>query len=72
MFLESIVINKMKEGNVLFTDAINTFYLLLYDIKYMVKDNTQSKRGNQQPPLYELLFPISSKGHFLYKVPQTG
>ena len=29
-----------KEGNVLFNDALNTFYLLLYVIGHMVKDHS--------------------------------
>ena len=31
-------INHIKEGNVLFNDIFNTFYLLLYGLGYMVKD----------------------------------
>ena len=27
-----------KEGNVLFNDALNTFYLWLYGIRHMVKE----------------------------------
>ena len=38
-----------KEGNVLFNDALNTFYLRLYGIKHMVKDHSDSEKGN---PLY--------------------
>ena len=34
----------MKEGNVLFNDALNTFYLRLYGVSHMVKDHTDSKR----------------------------
>ena len=52
-----------KEGNVLFNDALNTFYLRLYGIRHMVKDHTDSERGNPLPP-HRLLFPISSKGFF--------
>ena len=37
-----------KEGNVLFNDAFNTFYLRLYGIRHMVKDHQDSKRGNLQ------------------------
>ena len=37
------------------------FYLRLYGVRYMVKDNSDSEKGNQLPP-YRLLFPISSKG----------
>ena len=53
-----------KEGNVLFNDALNTFYLRLYGVIHMVKDHSESERGNQLPP-HGLLFPISSKV-FLY------
>ena len=31
-----------KEGNVLFNDALNTFYLRLYGIRHMVKDHSKS------------------------------
>ena len=31
-----------KEGNVLFNDALNTFYLWLYGIGHMVKDHSDS------------------------------
>ena len=53
-----------KEGNVLFNDALNTFYLWLYGVRHMVKYHTDSDRGNLLPP-HGLLFPISSKV-FLY------
>ena len=52
-----------KEGNVLFNDALNTFYLRLYGVRHMVKDHSDSERGSQLPP-HGLLFPISSKGSF--------
>ena len=53
-----------KEGNVLFNDAFNTFYLRLYGVRHMVKDDTDSERGNPMPP-HGLLFHISSKGSFI-------
>ena len=37
-----------KEGNVLFNDALNTFYLLLYGVRHLVKDHSDSEKGN--PP----------------------
>ena len=43
-----------KEGNVLFNDVLNIFYLRLYGVGHMVKDHSD-----------RLLFPISSKV-FLY------
>ena len=57
-----------KEGNVLFNDALNTFYLRLYGVKHMVKDHSDSKRGNPLPP-HGLLFPIISKGSFIMHHP---
>ena len=46
---------RTKEGNVLFNDALNTFYLQLYGVRHMVKDHSDSKRGNPLPP-HGLLF----------------
>ena len=60
-----------KEGNVLFNDALNTFYLRLYGVTHMVKDHSDTERGNPLPP-HRLLFPISSKGSFICIIPQTG
>ena len=33
-----------KEGNVLFNDTLNTFYLQLYGIRHMVKDHSDSEK----------------------------
>ena len=60
-----------KEGNVLFNDALNTFYLRLYGVRHMVKDHSDSEKGNTLPP-HGLLFPISSKGSFICTIPQRG
>ena len=61
---------KRKEGNVLFNDALNTFYLRLYGVRHMVKDHSDSEIGNPLLP-HGLLFPISSKGSFICIIPQT-
>ena len=47
----------MKEGNVLFNDALNTFYLRLYGVRHMVKDHSDSEKGNPLPP-HRLLFQV--------------
>ena len=60
----------LKEGNILFNDALNTIYLRLYGIGHMVKDHSDSERGNLLPP-HGLLFPISSKGSFICTTSQT-
>ena len=49
-----------KEGNVLFIDALNTFYLRLYGVRHMANDHSDSERGNPLLP-HRLLFPISSR-----------
>ena len=59
------------EGNVLFNNALNTFYLWIYGIRHMVKDHSDSERGNLLPP-HRLLFLISSKGSFICIITQTG
>ena len=60
-----------KEGNVLFNDALNTFYLRLYGVRHMVKDHSDSEKGNPLPP-HMLLLPVSSKGYFICIFTQTG
>ena len=45
----------INEGNALFNDALNTFYLWLYGVRHMVKDHSDSERGNPLPP-HRLLF----------------
>ena len=48
----------------MFNDALNP-YLRLYSVGHMVKDHSDSERGNPLPPLHGLFFPIRSEG-FLY------
>ena len=60
-----------KEGNVLFNDALNTFYLRLYGVRHMVKGHSDSEKGNPLP-LHRLLFPINCNGPFICTIPQTG
>ena len=54
-----------RERNVLFNDALNTFYLWLYGVGHLVKDHSDSERGNLLPP-HGLLFPNSNKGSYMY------
>ena len=37
-----------KEGNGLFNDALNTFYLRLYGVRHMVKDHSDSEREREK------------------------
>ena len=56
--------------NILFNDALDKFYLRLCGVRHMVKDHSDSERGN---PLssHRLLFPISSKGSFICNIYPT-
>ena len=53
-----------RERNVLFNDALNTFYLRLYGVRHMAKDHSDSEKGNLLPP-HRLLLSINSKGSFI-------
>ena len=64
------VVEGRNEENVLFNDTLNTFYLWLYGIRHMVKDHSESKRGNPLLP-HGLLFPNSSNGSLICIIPQT-
>ena len=60
-----------RERNVLFNDALNTFYLRLYGVRHMVKDHSDSEKGNPLPP-HRILLSINSKGSFICTIQQTG
>ena len=60
-----------RERNVLFNDTLNTFYLRLYGVRHMVKDHSDSEKGNPLLP-HRLLLSINSKGSFICTIPQTG
>ena len=52
-----------------FNNILNTFSLRLYGVGHMVKDQSESDRGNPLPPLHRSLFLISSKGCFFIHHP---
>ena len=63
---------RRTEGNVLFNDALNTFfYLRLYGVRLLVNYYSDTEKGNPLPP-HGLLYPISRKGSFICTIPQTG
>ena len=53
-----------EERKVIFNDASKIFYLWLYGIRHMVKDHSDSKRGNLLLP-HGLFFLISSKAFYM-------
>ena len=60
-----------KEGNVLFNDALNTFYLRLYGVGHMVKDHSDSERGRKEgnvlfnDALNTFYLPLYGVGHMV-------
>ena len=48
----------MRERNVLFNDALHTFYLRLYGVRHMVKDHSDSER--------EMFYLTTHSTHFIY------
>ena len=51
-----------------FNDALNTFYLRLYGVRHMVKDHSDSEKGNPLPP-HQLLFFLLAARVILYAPP---
>ena len=70
-FVKENKIDGERERNVLFNDALNTFYLRLYGVRHMVKDHSDSEKGNPMLP-HGIFLSISSKGSFICTIPQTG
>ena len=60
-----LLLSPMKE---MLNDTLNTFHLRLYCVRHMVKDHSDSERGNLLLP-HGLLFPSSSKGSFICIIP---
>ena len=59
-----------KEMFYLMTPSTNfTYTYIVYGIKLMAKDHSDSKRGNLLPPLCGLPFLISSKESFICTIP---
>ena len=78
-FLRNIIVDEnvflcvVKEGRkemFYLTTHSTHFILRLYGVGHMVKDHSDSKRGNPLPP-HGLLFPINSKGSFICIIAQT-
>ena len=44
---------------------------MLYGVRHMVEDHSDSEKGNPLPP-HRLLLSINSKGSFICTIPQTG
>ena len=52
-----------RERNVLFNDALNTFYLRLYGVRHMVKDHSDNEKGEREREMFYL---TTHSTHFIY------
>ena len=66
-----LTLSRERERNVLFNDTLNTFYLRLYGVRHMVKDHSDSEKGNPLSP-HRLLLSINSKSSSICTILQTG
>ena len=60
--LNRLTISDQRERE-MFYYALNTFYLQLYGVRHMVKDHSDSEKGNPLLP-HRLLFPNKQQGFF--------
>ena len=70
IWLRTILIvrkERERERNVIFKDALNTFYLRLYGVRHMVKDHSDSEKGKREKERErEMLFLTTHSTHFIY------
>ena len=71
LHVKSILHHERKEGNVLFNDALNTFYLRLYGDTHIKKDHSEGERGDTHCRHMGYSFRLAARV-LLYASPQTG
>ena len=67
--LEPALIRKEREREMFYLTMHSTHFI--YGIRHMVKDHSDSEKGNPLPP-HRLLLSINSKGYFICTIQQTG
>ena len=53
-----------RKENVLFNDALNTFYLRSYSVRHMAKDHSDSERDEERER--EMFYLTTHSIHFIY------
>ena len=61
----------LRKEEMFYLTTHSTHFIYGYMVSDMVKDHSDSERGNPVPP-HGLLFPINSKGSFICTILQTG
>ena len=67
---DNLAVGQIGRKEMFYLTTHSTLYLRLYGVRHMVKDHSNSERGNPLLP-HRLLFPISSKGSFICIIPHT-
>ena len=65
----SLILKGGKEKEMFYLTTHSTLWL--YGVRHMVKDHSDSERGNPLPP-HRLLFPINSKDSFICTIRQDS
>ena len=68
--LKRVVKQEVRNEMFYLTTHSTHFILRLYGVGHMVKDHSDSERGNLLPP-HGLLFPIKHKGSFICTIPHS-
>ena len=66
-----LLLSKEREREMFYLTTHSTHFIYGYMASDMVKDHSDSEKGNPLPP-YKLLLSINSKGSFICTIPQTG
>ena len=73
LFYQSIARNQIGRKEMLYLMTLPTHFILrFYGVGYMIKDHSDSEKGNPLQPLHGLLFLIRSKVSFICTILQTG
>ena len=62
----TVIFMHTKEGNVLFNNALNTFYLRLYGVRYMVKDHSERERGGKPDAAMGYCFRLAARVFYMH------
>ena len=61
-----LIVQWVVRSKCLFNDAINTFHLQLFGVRYLVNAHSESEKGNPHLSLQGLLFLIGGGGGVNY------
>ena len=70
-FKQSQWSDREREREMFYLTTHSTHFIYGYMASDMVKDHSDSEKGNPLPP-HRLLLSINSKGSFICTIPQTG